>query len=317
MVIAMLLHLASASLVFALGKENHGFQRCSDAYATLFSKEEYFVGTFALITSVLKYQISPRTVLVLIPRGQDKLRELGSLLETVGATIVFVDSIPNPYRPSVKRFVGSSVMSKLHIFNMTDYNNILFLDSDQLVLQSPDKLFEFEPFAAVQRHGTPHLFWSSCMLIRPSNVDFEKMMDQIGYLESYDGADQGFLNSYFKQLWTAEVRLPQSKHVMPTMMFPAVHVVGKKAHLSDVLRNATIGVHFGGSHHKPWSKFTTKRHGQTFQMFQNLWLQHVQDVLNDSTVAVKDLKQKIGLYLRSRSNKSYPCFSYESTNTKL
>lgn len=280
---------------------------CKDAYATLLSREDYFLGTFTLVTSLLRHQVCPRQILVLIPREKSKLRELGSLLTKLGATIIPVATIPNPYSPSEERFVGSSVMSKLHIFSLTAYDRILFLDSDIFLIGSPDRLFDFEPFAAVQRHRKVDTFQSSTMLLCPWKSDFDDMMSQLGHLDSYDGADQGFLNSFFKELWTTHVRLPESKHVIPSLMFPAIHAVGKGAHLSDAVKNTAVGVHFAGLHHKPWDQRWSKHCGNVCVIFHNMWLEHMQDVLNEPNLSTSSLRKKVELRLRRSNTPAYFC----------
>eukprot|EP01117_Protostelium_nocturnum_P011633 TRINITY_DN4227_c0_g1_i1.p1 TRINITY_DN4227_c0_g1~~TRINITY_DN4227_c0_g1_i1.p1 ORF type:complete len:557 (+),score=165.54 TRINITY_DN4227_c0_g1_i1:192-1862(+) len=98
------------------------------------------------------------------------------------------------------------VMSKLNMFNMTEYEKIVYLDADTMVLENSDILFQCGDFCAV--FINPCIFNSGVMVIKPSDKLFSEMISKLPYLPSYDGADQGFLNSYFSDLLSAPLWKP-------------------------------------------------------------------------------------------------------------
>ena len=52
------------------------------------------------------------------------------------------DDIPNPFVGSVKpRFLLT--LNKLHLWRMTRYERVVYLDSDNLVVHNMDELFQF------------------------------------------------------------------------------------------------------------------------------------------------------------------------------
>lgn len=78
------------------------------------------------------------------------------------------------------------VYTKLLIVEMEDeYDRIVFLDADTLVLENIDELFECEPFCAVMRHS--ELLNSGVVVITPSRELYRHMHGLIGELDSYTG----------------------------------------------------------------------------------------------------------------------------------
>ena len=52
-----------------------------------------------------------------------------------GAIIRQVDDVPNPFSHVLARF--KNTFNKLHLWNMTDYTRVIYLDSDNIVLHLP------------------------------------------------------------------------------------------------------------------------------------------------------------------------------------
>ena len=50
----------------------------------------------------------------------------------------------------------TGVMSKLHAFNMTEYDRVMFMDADQMLLKSPEALFNSVPDAML---AAPRAYW--------------------------------------------------------------------------------------------------------------------------------------------------------------
>ena len=102
--------------------------------------------------------------------------------QTTSVRPVSVEANPNQNFQSRLVFV----YTKLLIVEMEDeYDRIVFLDADTLVLENIDELFECEPFCAVMRHS--ELLNSGVVVITPSRELFNHMHDLIGELDSYTG----------------------------------------------------------------------------------------------------------------------------------
>ncbi|KAH6794614.1 plant glycogenin-like starch initiation protein 1 [Perilla frutescens var. hirtella] len=85
--------------------------------------------------------------------------------------------------------------SKFRLSQLLDYDKIIFIDADLLILRNIDFLFGMPEISATKNNGT--LFNSGVMLIEPSNCTFQLLMDHINEIESYNGGDQGYLNEIF------------------------------------------------------------------------------------------------------------------------
>ncbi len=114
-----------------------------------------------------------------------------------------VEPIDNPAADHLlfARFAG--VFTKLRVWEMVDFDRVVTLDADTLVLQNVDDLFERRTFAAGPDFFLPDRFNSGVMVLDPSADTFRRMKDALAEAGSYDGGDQGFLNTFFAD-WYAE-----------------------------------------------------------------------------------------------------------------
>ncbi|PKA55209.1 UDP-glucuronate:xylan alpha-glucuronosyltransferase 1 [Apostasia shenzhenica] len=85
--------------------------------------------------------------------------------------------------------------SKFRLWQLTDYDKVIFIDADLLILRNIDFLFTMPEITAIGNNAT--LFNSGVMVIEPSNCTFQLLMDHINEIESYNGGDQGYLNEIF------------------------------------------------------------------------------------------------------------------------
>ena len=124
-----------------------------------------------------------------------------------------------------KRF--DSVYTKLGVWGLTDYETVVFLDADMIVLRNvrhplptrpcplpspgPDaccfpvaqvaEMFDATPFAASAYEPYSStlgasFFDSACMVLRPSLTTLASMRREALRLPSFDGGDAGFLNAF-------------------------------------------------------------------------------------------------------------------------
>ena len=85
--------------------------------------------------------------------------------------------------------------SKLRVWQLIEYDKIIFIDSDLLVLKNIDEFFFYPELSAAGNDKV--LFNSGVMVIEPSLCKFEDMMLKSFKVSSYNGGDQGFLNEVF------------------------------------------------------------------------------------------------------------------------
>ncbi|GER30502.1 nucleotide-diphospho-sugar transferase superfamily protein [Striga asiatica] len=123
-----------------------------------------------------------------------------ALEEEDGAKVVRVENIKNPYiSQSEYNWRFKLTLNKLYAWKLVDYDRVVMLDADNLFLQKTDELFQCGQFCAV--FINPCIFHTGLFVLQPSLEVFNDMMHELEIGRSNpDGADQGFLGSYFPDL---------------------------------------------------------------------------------------------------------------------
>jgi hypothetical protein len=123
-----------------------------------------------------------------------------------GAMIQEVENIANPYKNDVNRrkyfqsrFDGT--LNKIHLWNLTDYERVLYMDADTIVIHPTEELFQCGHFCATFMNTLA--FHTAVMVVKPDNAKFNDLVQSLSTMESFDGADQGFFVSYFSGLKNA------------------------------------------------------------------------------------------------------------------
>eukprot|EP00887_Chlorella_sp_A99_P006489 scaffold3.g6489.t1 len=93
------------------------------------------------------------------------------------------------------RFWG--VYTKLLIFNLTEYDRVVYLDADTILLRNADELFLCDGLCGVMRHSEK--LNTGVLALAPDAALFADMMGRVASTPSYTGGDQGFLNEYFSE----------------------------------------------------------------------------------------------------------------------
>jgi len=203
---------------------------CPFAYVTLLTDDSYFPGVSVLAKSLKATRTIYPFVLML---GVDVSQATEIRLKAMCDLTIRVSNIACPYasvsstQPSSSSSSSSSgscwenaELTKLHIWNLTQYRKLVYLDADTLVMENIDELFTITgSFAAAPDIFPPDKFNAAVMVIEPSETTFQAMMAGIGVLPSHDGADTGFLNSFFPHWFSgpAECRLPFGYNAQRTL----------------------------------------------------------------------------------------------------
>lgn len=87
--------------------------------------------------------------------------------------------------------------NKLHAFGLTDFERVVLMDADTLVVRNIDDLFDRPHISAAPDFLLPDRFNSGVLVLEPSRARYDEMLQSLGRLPSYDGGDQGFLNAFF------------------------------------------------------------------------------------------------------------------------
>ncbi|KNB46820.1 glycosyl transferase [Blastocystis sp. subtype 4] len=124
----------------------------------------------------------------------------------IGCQIREIKNIENPYKKSVDRRRSYKnhfeyTLNKLHVWNMLDYERVIYMDADNIFFHNIDNLFKCGHFCAV--YMNPCNFHTGLFVVTPSNETYHDLLKSLASLPSYDGADQGFLVAYFAGLQKA------------------------------------------------------------------------------------------------------------------
>ncbi|KAK7399396.1 hypothetical protein VNO78_10578 [Psophocarpus tetragonolobus] len=241
-----------------------------EAYATvLHSAHVYVCGAIAAAQSI-RMSGSTRDLVILVDETISEYYRSG--LEAAGWKIRTIQRIRNP--KAEKNAYNEWNYSKFRLWQLTDYDKIIFIDADLLILRNIDFLFGMPEITATGNNGT--LFNSGVMVVEPSNCTFQLLMNHINEFESYNGGDQGYLNEIFtwwhriprhmnflKHFWIGD---EEEKKQTKTMLFGAeppilyvLHYLGMKPWLCfrdyDCNWNSDIFLEFASDvAHERWWK---------------------------------------------------------------
>ncbi|XP_022862042.1 putative UDP-glucuronate:xylan alpha-glucuronosyltransferase 4 [Olea europaea var. sylvestris] len=172
--------------------QSHTLPQPREAYVTvLHSSENYVCGAIALAQSIIKTNTTKDLVLL---ADVDRISQyfLKGLREA-GWKIKPIRRIRSSH--SKRHAYNEYNYSKLRIWQLKNYDKVMFIDSDFIVLKNIDKFFNYPQLSAVS--NDKHIFNSGLMLIEPSICTFKTLMKKRFSVASYNGGDQGFLNEIF------------------------------------------------------------------------------------------------------------------------
>ncbi|CAH9094948.1 unnamed protein product [Cuscuta europaea] len=201
-----------------------------EAYVTIIhSSETYVCGAIVLAQSI-KQSTLTKELIVLVDETISQKSIHG--LEEAGWKVKKIKRIRSPH--AMKHAYNEWNYSKLWIWQLVEYEKLIFIDSDFIVLRNLDKFFTYPQISAVG--NSRHVFNSGLMLIEPSECTFKSLMEKTKTTGSYNGGDQGFLNEVFS--WWH--RFPSGlnfiknfkaiqgdKHEVPNNVY-TVHFIGMK-----------------------------------------------------------------------------------------
>ncbi|XP_055535969.1 glycogenin-2 isoform X11 [Wyeomyia smithii] len=216
------------------------------AWVTLATNDSYSLGALVVAHS-LKRVHTPHQLAVLITPGvseamKNKLRSVFNVVEEVN----LLDSKDDANLALLKRPELGITFTKLHCWRLVQFEKCVFLDADTLVLRNCDELFEREELSAAPDVGWPDCFNSGVYVYRPSLETFSSLLQFAVTNGSFDGGDQGLLNSYFSDWASKDI----SKHLPFVYNTSSVATYSYLPAFKQFGQNTKI-LHFIGTA-KPW-----------------------------------------------------------------
>ncbi|KAF9432514.1 hypothetical protein BGZ76_010686 [Entomortierella beljakovae] len=229
-----------------------------EAYITLLTNNNYASGALVLGYSLRAAQ-TKKSLAILITANvsrqiRDRLAEVYDSIIEIGE----IDSHSTKNLELLGRPELGITLTKIHVFNQTQYSKLVFLDADTLVLRNIDELFDTAAngsiddedrntrFAAAPDAGWPDCFNSGVFVCKPKYEDYTGLIEMSGTQGTFDGGDQGLLNSYFGG-WSRghpNNRLPFVYNTTPTSVY-------SYAPAFEQFKDRLAVIHFVGSF-KPW-----------------------------------------------------------------
>jgi len=168
-----------------------------EAWVTLATNDRYSVGALTLAASLRRVNTT-RKVVCMVTEGISP-NVLDCLKENFDH-VINVEKMDSGDVANLKLLERSELgitFTKLHCWTLTQYSKCVFLDADTLVLANSDELFDREEFSAARDAGWPDYFNSGVFVFRPSLSTFTAIVEHAKETGSFDGGDQGLLNTYF------------------------------------------------------------------------------------------------------------------------
>lgn len=188
------------------------------AYVTLVTNDDYALGARALLRSLCLSGTDAD--LVVLHTGGVQEAALAPLA-ALGARLVATELLPLSHAFNVRharaRLHGEAPFTKgekpafhtpldnfvkLRLWQLEEYDAVVFIDADAIVLQSCDRLFDYPEFCAApnvyESLADFHRMNSGVFTARPSRATFDKMLDALDQPDQFwPRTDQSFLQSFF------------------------------------------------------------------------------------------------------------------------
>jgi len=259
-----------------------------ESFVTLATNENYAIGALTLAQSLRRVNTN-RQLTILISSDlslnlQNHLRQVFDVVQIVDV----LNSNDTVNLALLKRPELGVTFTKLHCWRLTQFKKCVFLDADCLILRNVDELFDREEFSAVTDIGWPDCFNSGVFVFRPSDDTYTSLVEFAVQRGSFDGGDQGLLNSYFSN-WSQS----ESSRRLPFIYNMTTNASYSYAPAFNQFKDSIKIVHFIGAQ-KPWyytynldtSSVTGNTRSNEVEYLNSWWSIFAQTVLpslNDET----------------------------------
>lgn len=154
------------------------------AYTTILSTDAYLPGVLALFDSIKKTNTNVSDFVVIVNQEIkketiDRLKQNGIIVKTMPKV-----NVPQAIKSKNKLFPHwNNTFDKFNVFDLTDYDKVVYLDSDIYVAENIDELFEKQNMSAVAsgKSFPGNKYWdelnSGVMVIEPEDGIRQKLID--------------------------------------------------------------------------------------------------------------------------------------------
>lgn len=261
-----------------------------NSYVSILTTDSYLFGALTLWKSLMSTDPKYPFHLLITPNLSDDTK---MLLDKSGINCITIDPIKNPIlkNKNDRRYYN---YSKLNMWNMVEFEKIVYLDADMVVLHNIDELFDKPNMSSTNSGGwlPDKKGWkqlnSGLIVLEPSNIIFEDMKKKVGVIEKEKGkGDQAFIHQYYEDWPTKnKLHLPHIYNVFDC------HLKGYKKHFgyymdlkvkkdnSNYDEKRVKIIHFIGQQ-KPWhiiDEIKKKENPDDEWDAKKVWVKYYRDV---------------------------------------
>ncbi|XP_049485667.1 glycogenin-1 [Panthera uncia] len=224
-----------------------GSTMTDQAFVTLTTNDAYAKGALVLGSSLKQHRTTRKLVVLATPQVSDSMRKVLETIFDEVLTVDVLDSGDSAHLTLMRRPELGVTLTKLHCWSLTQYSKCVFMDADTLVLANIDDLFEREELSAAPDPGWPDCFNSGVFVYQPSVETYNQLLHLASEQGSFDGGDQGLLNTFFSGWATTDIR----KHLPFIYNLSSISIYSYLPAFKAFGANAKV-VHFLGRI-KPWN----------------------------------------------------------------
>jgi len=192
------------------------------SFVTYLGTDHFLPGVLTLNASFKKYNKTYDLVVLVSDLVSDSVI---NLLDLKKIKYKRIKQIKNPQKLENDERNFKYMYTKLRIFEMIEYDKIVYFDADMIVCNNIEALFDVPHMSAVVAGGlypgneSWRYFNAGLLVVEPDKDLFDRLISSINQLPSNDGSDQGFLHSFYKD-WP----LNQTLHLDHKFNVPSFYI---------------------------------------------------------------------------------------------
>ena len=257
------------------------------AYVTLLSTNQYLLGVLAMFESLKRTNPNVKEFIVII--NEEITVNNIQILKSFGYKVIQKNKIRVTTK-NQNNLYWLNTFDKFHVFELTEYNKIIYLDSDLYILQNIDELFTKPNLSGVIAGKEIAPNWeginSGLMVIEPKEGIVNQLIDfmQTKKYEKEIG-DQDIINDYFE--WPKKnLALKEGYNIFAEYL--DFYIKEKNYPISDI-----YVIHYIGSR-KPWMLSEQEQYQKLEEYHKNNKLYQYK-TYQEYLEILKEIKKRVGM----------------------
>lgn len=168
------------------------------AYVTMSTNDLFIPGTVTVVKSL---KMSGTSYPICCMVSDEVSEENKQTLESLGCEVLVVPKIHSTSSGEEgDRFeIGKNwlTFTKLNVFNLLQFDKVVYVDADCIVLQNIDEMFEFEPLSGYLLAHTGELE-AGILVLKPDKKEFEDLLAHKDE-RNWKTHDQTLIDWYFRE----------------------------------------------------------------------------------------------------------------------